>query len=75
MPEHDLGLPRGDHRGEAVAERDGGRRFAGGRQSVARRRYLIAFFSPEPAVKRGTLLAAICIVSPVRGLRPSRAPR
>ena len=52
-----------------------GRRFAGVRQSVARRRYLIAFLRPEPAVKRGTLLAAICIVSPVRGLRPSRAPR
>src|SRR3954465_15535158 len=37
--------------------------------------YLTAFLRPEPAVKRGTLLAAIVIVSPVRGLRPSRAPR
>src|SRR3954465_365819 len=37
--------------------------------------YLPAFFRPEPAVKRGTLLAAIVIVAPVRGLRPSRAPR
>ena len=54
-----------------------GRRFAGDRQRVARppRYELIAFLSPEPAVKRGTRLAAICIVSPVRGLRPSRAPR
>src|SRR6202008_3186260 len=30
---------------------------------------------PDPAVKRGTRLGAIVIVSPVRGLRPSRAPR
>ena len=37
--------------------------------------YLTAFLRPEPAVKRGTRLAAIVIVSPVRGLRPSRAPR
>ena len=29
----------------------------------------------SPSVKRGTLLAAIVIDSPVRGLRPSRAPR
>src|SRR4051794_6858318 len=35
----------------------------------------MAFLRPEPAVKRGTLVAAICIDSPVRGLRPSRAPR
>ena len=37
--------------------------------------YLTAFLRPDPAVKRGTRLAAIVIVSPVRGLRPSRAPR
>src|SRR5215213_5964813 len=37
--------------------------------------YLMAFLRPEPAVKRGTFDAAICIDSPVRGLRPSRAPR
>src|SRR3954454_169270 len=37
--------------------------------------YLTAFFRLEPAVKRGTFDAAICIDSPVRGLRPSRAPR
>ena len=75
-PQDDLGLALGDRPGEAVPERGGGRRLAGGRQSVARRPcYLTAFFRPEPAVKRGTLLAAICIVSPVRGLRPSRAPR
>src|SRR3712207_3191812 len=35
----------------------------------------MAFFRPDPAVKRGTLLAAMVIDSPVRGLRPSRAPR
>src|SRR5687767_12961784 len=35
----------------------------------------MAFLRPEPAVKRGTFDAAICIDSPVRGLRPSRAPR
>ena len=78
MPEDDLRLAGRDRGGEPVAERDGGgRRFAGSRQSVARARgrYLTAFLRPEPAVKRGTLLAAICIVSPVRGLRPSRAPR
>ena len=39
------------------------------------RDYLTAFLRPEPAVKRGTLLAEMVIVSPVRGLRPSRAPR
>jgi hypothetical protein len=36
---------------------------------------LTAFLRPEPAVKRGTLVAAIFMDSPVRGLRPSRAPR
>ena len=79
-PEDDLGLARGDGGGEPVAER----RDAAGAGDVARRRpaqlrapgcYLTAFLRPEPAVKRGTLLAAIVIVSPVRGLRPSRAPR
>src|SRR4051794_33222426 len=35
----------------------------------------MAFLRPEPAVKRGTFDAAICIDSPGRGVRPSRAPR
>ena len=74
-------------RGEAVAEVRGAsasagrdRRAAAGRRRPGPRRprhasYLMAFLRPEPAVKRGTLVAAICIDSPVRGLRPSRAPR
>ena len=83
-PEDDLRLARGDGCGEPVAEvrpaaspgrapmrgcrrRDAGVPGVGG--------YLTAFLRPEPAVKRGTLLAAMVIVSPVRGLRPSRAPR
>jgi hypothetical protein len=49
--------------------------FAGARHGVSCAGYLTAFLRPDPAVKRGTRLAAICIVSPVRGLRPSRAPR
>src|ERR687898_160217 len=74
--EHDLRLARRDRGGEAIPEGGGGgRRSAVDRQSVARAGYLTAFLRPEPAVNRGTLLAAICIVSPVRGLRPSRAPR
>ena len=36
---------------------------------------LTAFLRPEPAVNRGTRLAAMVMLSPVRGLRPSRAPR
>ncbi|GBD46362.1 hypothetical protein HRbin41_01188 [bacterium HR41] len=39
-------------------------------RAVRRNRYLTAFLSCEPGVKRGTLAAAILIFSPVRGLMP-----
>src|SRR6185436_11011257 len=81
-PEDDLGLARRDRGGEPVSEGWARRRY-GRRRPIAGARhrlrgagcYLTAFLRPDPAVKRGTRLAAIVIVSPVRGLRPSRAPR
>src|SRR6185369_5256547 len=75
-----LRLARGDGGSEPVAEvgarrRAGRRTVAGARPRVREAVYLTAFLRPDPAVKRGTRLAAMVIVSPVRGLRPSRAPR
>ena len=82
-PDDDLGLARLDGGREAGAEGlDRGTGATSGAPALpappwACRSdvYLTAFLRPEPAVKRGTLLAAIVIDSPVRGLRPSRAPR
>ena len=59
-PDNQLGRPRGDRLGDPVAEQQ---------------RYLTAFFSPAPDVNFGTRDAAIWILSPVAGLRPSRALR
>src|SRR5690606_18323472 len=76
--EDDVGLALGDGPGQPVAEVARARRLMtvgvhcqGGRRRVVitgarvRRGYLTAFLRPEPAVKRGTLLAAIVMVSPV----------
>ena len=56
-PQDDLGLALGDERLEALGEARGAQPFS-------------AFFSPDPAVKRGTLEALIWIFSPVEGLTP-----
>ncbi len=79
-PDDDLGPARLDGGREAGAEGSDlvGRRWriaAGAPLGLRTDGYLTAFLRPEPAVKRGTLLAAMVIDSPVRGLRPSRAPR
>src|SRR5690606_32564291 len=42
---------------------------------IVPRQPFTALLSPEPAVKRGTRVAAIWMRSPVRGLTPWRAPR
>ena len=74
-PQDDLGLAPGDDLREPVGERRpdrglGRRRRRGVLLRRNGRQPLTAFFSPEPAVKRGTLEALIWIGSPVRGCTP-----
>lgn len=50
-------------------------RYGASNSVPKQRRYLTAFLSPAPAENLGTREAAIWILSPVAGLRPSRAER
>ena len=84
--EDDLAAPLLDERGEPVSEGENGsdttaaEALPAGLSLILRRcalyiEPLTAFFRAEPALKRGTRLAAIWIRSPVCGFTPWRAPR
>ncbi len=80
-PRNKLRATRGDGVRQSVAEAGPARcpghgQMARDRDTGARRvDYLTDFFRPAPAVNFGTFDAAIWILSPVAGFRPSRALR